>query len=71
MKIGIDAPWYKDPVERVAFNLYAMEQDNLRAIAQDILMNHPDEDLDDLREEYELNDLETKMVYNIMKELTR
>lgn len=24
MKFGIDAPWYNDSVERVAFNLYAM-----------------------------------------------
>jgi hypothetical protein len=26
MKWGIDAPWYNDPVERFAFNGYAMEQ---------------------------------------------
>ena len=26
MKWGIDAPWYDDPVERFAFNGYAMEQ---------------------------------------------
>lgn len=25
MKIGIDAPWYQDDVERLAFNLYAID----------------------------------------------
>lgn len=26
MKIGIDPPWYDNPVERTAFNLYAMNE---------------------------------------------
>ena len=25
MKFGIDPPWYDNPVERLAFNLYAMD----------------------------------------------
>ena len=25
----IDAPWYKDPIETTAFNLYAMEKEGL------------------------------------------
>ena len=25
MKFGIDPPWYDDPVERLAFNLYAID----------------------------------------------
>ena len=28
MKLGIDAPWYDDPVETMAFNLYAMEKED-------------------------------------------
>ncbi len=30
MKIGIDPPWYDDPIERMAFNLFAMsiEEEN-------------------------------------------
>lgn len=27
MKFGIDAPWYNDPVERMSFNLYAMNSE--------------------------------------------
>ncbi len=29
MKFGIDPPWYTDPVERTAFNLYSMHQSEL------------------------------------------
>lgn len=29
MKFGIDPPWYDNPVERVAFNLYSMHQSEL------------------------------------------
>jgi hypothetical protein len=24
MKFGVDPPWYNDPIERMAFNLFAM-----------------------------------------------
>lgn len=36
MKFGIDAPWYDDPVERMAFNLYAMDISRLDDIATEI-----------------------------------
>lgn len=29
MKFGIDPPWYDDPVERIAFNMYSMHQSEL------------------------------------------
>lgn len=28
MKFGIDPPWYDNSIERVAFNLYAMDQES-------------------------------------------
>lgn len=36
MKFGVDAPWYQDNVERVAFNLYAMDCERLDEIVRDI-----------------------------------
>ena len=36
MKFGIDAPWYDDSVERMAFNLYAMDISRLDDIADEI-----------------------------------
>lgn len=27
MKIGIDPPWYDNPIERTAFNLFLMEEE--------------------------------------------
>ena len=39
MKFGVDAPWYDDPVERVAFNGYAMEQSLLEDLADYINEN--------------------------------
>ena len=42
MKFGIDAPWYNDPVERLAFNAYAMhEQEKMDVINY---INEYDED---------------------------
>jgi hypothetical protein len=37
MKFGVDAPWYDDPVERMAFNLYAMDISRLDDIATEII----------------------------------
>ncbi len=36
MKFGVDAPWYQDNVERVAFNLYAMDCERLNEIVEDV-----------------------------------
>lgn len=36
MSFGVDAPWFKGPVETMAFNLWAMEEsrkDELRSLA--------------------------------------
>lgn len=46
MKFGIDAPWYNDPVERLAFNGYAMEQ----SLLDDVVNYINEHDCDDLRE---------------------
>ena len=40
MKFGVDAPWYQDSVERVAFNLYAMDCERLNAIAEEIMTTY-------------------------------
>jgi len=59
MKFGVDAPWYDDPVERMAFNLYAMDKQREMDLAnaiQDYLDG--DEDLDYLRDKYDLTDEE-------------
>ena len=37
MKFGVDAPWYDDPVERMAFNLYAMDISRLDDIATEVI----------------------------------
>lgn len=39
MKIGIDSPWYNDPIERMAFNLYALHQSELDDAINRIIHN--------------------------------
>ena len=63
MKFGVDAPWYDDPVERLAFNLYAMDKQremDLANAVQDYL--NGDEDLDYLRDKYNLTDKEYELL---------
>ena len=63
MKIGVDAPWYDDPVERMAFNLYAMECQNLDDIAENISNYDPrSRNWDAIQQEYELSDGELEYV---------
>ena len=63
-KFGIDAPWYDDPVERVAFNLYAMDMSRLDDIAAEIINRYGGESItdDDIRDMYSLNDNELEYV---------
>ena len=63
-KFGIDAPWYDDPVERVAFNLYAMHTNRLDDIASEIVNLYGGETItdDDIRDMYSLNDNELDYV---------
>ena len=46
MKWGVDAPWYNDPVERFAFNGYAMEQ----SLLDDVVNYVNEHDCNNLRE---------------------
>lgn len=68
MKFGIDAPWYDNNIERVAFNVYAMHTSNLDEIVNWVIENEIDEDtlqnvLKDYSDEdiaYVLNELEDR-----------
>ena len=73
MKIGVDTPWYDDPVERTAFNLYAMNIEELNAIAGDIVHNFG-YDIDGIEVEgivysYNLNTEDAEYVYDRMHQL--
>lgn len=63
-KFGIDAPWYDDSVERVAFNLYAMHTSRLDDIASEIIGVYGGETItdDDIRDMYSLSDDELDYV---------
>ena len=74
MKFGVDAPWYNDPVERTAFNLYAMNCDKLEAIARQIASTFsPDEidglDVEDISYSFDLSDEDAEYVYDMLQEL--
>ena len=72
MKFGVDAPWYNDPVERVAFNLYAMDLSRLDDIASEIVSQYGGQNItdDDIRDLYNLNDDELNYVSNsIIKQM--
>jgi len=70
MKFGVDAPWYNDSIERVAFNLYAMDCERLNEIAEDIMVKYNGDivDLDDLKPEYNLSDNDVNYIYNYINE---
>ena len=65
MKFGVDAPWYDDPVERMAFNLYAMDISRLDDIATEVI--YSGENLSDweIAEMYGLE--EEELVYVMSK----
>jgi len=73
MKFGVDAPWYNDPVERTAFNLYAMNIEELNSIAKDIVHNFGYDvdgiDIEDIKYSYNLNDEDAEYVYDRVQEL--
>ena len=54
MKFGVDAPWYDGPVERMAFNLYAMDCERLNEIANDIIANGGVESAQDIVDKYNI-----------------
>ena len=64
MKFGIDAPWYDDPVERVAFNLYAMDLSRLDNIAAEIISLYGGQSItdEDIKDAYSLSDEELEYV---------
>ena len=73
MKIGVDTPWYDDPVERTAFNLYAMNIEELNAIARDIVHNFGYDidgiEVEDIVYSYNLNTEDAEYVYDRMHQL--
>ena len=64
MKFGVDAPWYDDPVERVAFNLYAMDLSRLDNIAAEIVSLYGGQSItdEDIKDTYSLSDEELEYV---------
>lgn len=73
MKFGIDAPWYDDPVERTAFNLYAMNCTELDKIAANIVRDFGDDaegvEVEDIKYSFNLNDEDSEYVYDRIQEL--
>lgn len=69
MKIGIDAPWYDDPVERMAFNLYAMSLQRITDL-EDVISDVIDGNvgLDEIADEYDLTDDEYRYVINELRD---
>ena len=57
MKMGVDAPWYNDPVENTAFNLYAMQHEELDELA-DKLKEYEITNWEGVKEYYNLTDYE-------------
>ena len=46
MKFGVDAPWYDDPIERMAFNLYAMNMEHVNDVIKEARENGWETDTD-------------------------
>lgn len=73
MKFGIDTPWYDDPVERTAFNLYAMNCDQLDTIAKNIIHNFGSDaegvEIEDIKYSFNLNDEDAEYVYDRIQEM--
>ncbi len=73
MKFGVDAPWYNDPVERTAFNLYAMNCTKIEKIAKEIVANFPYEvegiEIEDIKYSYNVSDEDAEAIYDRIQEL--
>lgn len=74
MKIGVDAPWYNDPIERTAFNLYAMNCEEVNEIAEQIVATLPYNeiegiDIEDIKYSFGIDDVAAQAVYDRMWEL--
>ena len=67
MKIGVDAPWYNDSVERVAFNLYAMDYQRLDDIAES-LGDVDEYTWEEVQDYFNLNDNELSYVRERVQE---
>ena len=61
MKFGVDAPWYDDPVERMAFNLYAMDMERINEAVEEARENGWDTSMD-LIVNTDLNEAERRYV---------
>ena len=70
MEFGVRAPWYDDPVENTAFNLYAMNISRLNDIASEIVDTYSGKTITDeeIRNMYSLEDDELKYVINRIKD---
>ena len=62
MKFGIDAPWYDDPVERMAFNLYALDISRLDDIATEVIYSGQHFSNEEIAEMYGLEEEELAYV---------
>lgn len=73
MKFGIDPPWYDDSVEHVAFNLYAMNCEELNKIARNIVRDFGSDaegvEIEDIKYSFNLNDEDAEYVYDRIQEL--
>ena len=73
MKFGVDAPWYDDPVEKTAFNLYAISLEEIDRIAKDIVGNFPNDlesvDIEDICYSYNVDGYTAQAIYDRMWEL--
>lgn len=73
MKFGVDAPWYDDPVERTAFNLYAMNCTEIEEIAKEIVANFSYDiegiEVEDIVYSYNVDDETAQAIYDKVQEL--
>lgn len=70
----ISAPWYNDSVERVAFNLYAMNIEEVNEIAEQIVTTLPYSEIEgieieDIKYSFNVDDATAQAVYNRVWEL--
>lgn len=73
MKFGVDTPWYDDPVERLAYNLYALNCEEVERIAREIAQNFHDDiegiEIDDIRYSFNVSYSDAEAIYNRIQEL--
>lgn len=73
MKFGVDAPWYDDPVEKLAYNLYALNCEEVERIAREIVQNFHDDiegiEIDDIRYSFNVSYTDAEAIYNRVQEL--